>query len=108
MCGPSTSRTTSGEWELTICSISTGIVRRERFGGLILCKLVSGSATYISGTEGGSAWAVNANDEIYEWYKGWTSNRWEKRPGTFLVIMQTALWVWTDWFPRCFEGHQCR
>lgn len=36
-----------------------------------------GSATYISGTEGGSFWVVNAQDEIYEWYKGWTSNRCE-------------------------------
>jgi hypothetical protein len=45
-------------------------------------KKMDGTATYISGTEGGSAWCINSQEEIHEWYKGWTSNRWEKRPGT--------------------------
>jgi len=50
-------------------------------------KKFDGAGTYIDGTEGKQLWCTNANDDVFYYYYGWTSNRWEKVPDPTKLVM---------------------
>jgi hypothetical protein len=50
-------------------------------------KKFDGAGTYIDGTEGKQLWCTNASDDVFYYYYGWTSNRWEKVPDPTKLVM---------------------
>jgi hypothetical protein len=59
-------------------------------------RQMDGRGVWIEGTEGKQLWCTNASDEIFFYYHGWTSTRWERVPEGRLVMVSVGKgqYVW--------------